>query len=94
MDARALQLTVLVLMAAGACLAAAAETSAAPDKADVLVDQEQIKKYLSMMDKINIDQMLNNTRLMVNNIKCFLNEGPCTAQLKEMKSKCVGINNN
>nr|ULF48251.1 chemosensory protein 10 [Acyrthosiphon pisum] len=49
------------------------------------VIQEEIKKFLSMMEKINIDQILNNDRLMSNNVKCFLNEGSCTAQLREMK---------
>jgi len=53
------------------------------------VDQEEIKKFLSMMEKIDLDQILNNNRLMSNNVKCFLNEGPCTAQLREMKSKSV-----
>jgi hypothetical protein len=51
--------------------------------------REEIKRYMSMMEKINIDQMLNNTRLMSNNVKCFLNEGPCTAHFREMKSKSV-----
>lgn len=51
--------------------------------------REEIKKFLSMMEKIDIDQILKNDRLMSNNIKCFLNEGPCTAQLREMKSKSV-----
>lgn len=89
---RLLLVTVLVLMATGACFAASAEKSAdAADKDETPVDREQIKKYLSMMDKLNIDQILNNTRLMVNNIKCFLNEGPCPAQLKEMKSKCATV---
>lgn len=54
-----------------------------------LVNREEIQRYMSMMEKINIDQMLNNTRLMSNNVKCFLNEGPCTAHLREMKSKSV-----
>jgi len=53
------------------------------------INREEIQRYMSMMEKINIDQMLNNTRLMSNNVKCFLNEGPCTAHLKEMKSKSV-----
>lgn len=53
------------------------------------INREEIQKYMSMMEKINIDQMLNNTRLMSNNVKCFLNEGPCTAHLREMKSKSV-----
>ncbi|CAI6365693.1 unnamed protein product [Macrosiphum euphorbiae] len=49
------------------------------------VIQEVIKKFLSMLEKIDVDQMLKNHRLMSNNVKCFLNEGPCTAQLREMK---------
>jgi len=53
------------------------------------VTQDEIKKFLSMMEKIDIDQVLNNNRLMSNNVKCFLNEGPCSAQLREMKSKSV-----
>jgi len=53
------------------------------------VIQEELKKFLSMLEKIDVDQMLNNHRLMSNNVKCFLNEGPCTAQLREMKSKSV-----
>jgi len=53
------------------------------------VVQEDIKKFLSMLEKIDVDQMLKNHRLMSNNVKCFLNEGPCTAQLREMKSKSV-----
>lgn len=53
------------------------------------INREEIQRYMSMMEKINIDQMLNNTRLMSNNVKCFLNEGPCTAHLREMKSKSV-----
>ncbi|XP_001947629.1 ejaculatory bulb-specific protein 3-like [Acyrthosiphon pisum] len=47
--------------------------------------QEELKKFLSTLEKIDIDQILNNHRLMSNNVKCFLNEGPCTAQLREMK---------
>ncbi|KAL5242059.1 hypothetical protein ACI65C_009470 [Semiaphis heraclei] len=49
------------------------------------VNQDEIKKFLSSMEKIDIDQILNNNRLMSNNVKCFLNEGPCSAQLREMK---------
>nr|AWV63298.1 chemosensory protein 10 [Myzus persicae] len=49
------------------------------------VNQEELKKFLSMMEKVDIDQILNNNRLMSNNVKCFLNEGPCTGQLREMK---------
>jgi len=53
------------------------------------VNRDDIKKFLSMMEKINIDQILNNNRLMLNYVKCFLNEGPCSAQLREMKSKSM-----
>lgn len=51
------------------------------------VSQEEIRKYLAMMEKVDVDQVMNNTRLLNNNIKCFLNEGPCTAQFKDLKSK-------
>lgn len=50
-------------------------------------DQEDIKKYLAIMETIDVDLILNNTRLLNSNIKCFLNEGPCTAQFKEVKSE-------
>jgi len=53
------------------------------------VVQEELKKFLSMLEKIDMDQIMNNHRLMSNNVKCFLDEGPCTAQLREMKSKSV-----
>ncbi|VVC24358.1 Insect odorant-binding protein A10/Ejaculatory bulb-specific protein 3 [Cinara cedri] len=48
-------------------------------------NKEQIKKYLATMDNIDLDQLLNNTRLMTSHIKCLLDEGPCTAQTKESK---------
>jgi len=54
-----------------------------------LVIREAIKKFLSMMEKIELEKILNNHRLMSMNVKCFLNEGECTAQLREVKSKKV-----
>lgn len=85
-----LLIAVIVLMAAG-------RTFAMPDD-DVEIkiehpdNHEEMKKFLSAMEKIDIDKILNNTRLMMNNIKCFLDEGPCSAQLKEMKSELNIIN--
>jgi len=93
MDSKLLSLVFVISVLS---VAAVTTTSAAPQgdaavlsKDDEPVDREQMKKFLSTMEKVDIDQILNNTRLMMNNIKCFLNEGPCSAQLKEMKSKCV-----
>lgn len=77
--------TIIVLMAIGATFAIPDDD--AESKVDHHVNHEDIKKLLSAMEKIDIDQILNNTRLMMNNIKCFLNEGPCSAQTKDMKSE-------
>lgn len=69
------------LVAAG--LAAATEDPPPTDTAD----EKQLQKFLATIEKIDIDQMLNNHRLMTNNVKCLLDEGPCSSQLREMKSE-------
>lgn len=71
------------LAAAAAGLAATAENPALTGA----VDEQQVQKFLASIEKIDIDQMLNNQRLMTNNVKCLLDEGPCSAQLREMKSE-------
>lgn len=84
MDSKLL-LTVIMLMATGM-------TFAMPDdnvetKDDNALTHEEIQKLLSVIEKVDIDNILNNTRLMTNNIKCFLNEGPCSSQMKDIKSE-------
>lgn len=89
-----LYVTVFMLMAiAGVSFSVTEEDDAAKvENKEVdhhLVIREAIKKFLSMMEKIELDKILNNHRLMSINVKCFLNEGECTAQLREVKSKSV-----
>lgn len=36
---------------------------------------------------INVDEVLGNQRILVAFIKCFLDQGPCTADSKDMKSE-------
>lgn len=78
-------MTVFILMAVGESFARPEDNNDAHGNHQIT--QEDIKKYLEMLEKLDIDKLLNNTRLMSNNVKCFMNEGPCTAQLNEMKSK-------
>lgn len=81
MDSK-LFITIVVLMTICATFAMPDDDTESKD-----VTHEDMQKLLSAMEKIDIDQILNNTRLMMNNIKCFLNEGPCSAQIKDMKSE-------
>lgn len=79
-------LVVFVLMAA------AVECFARPDNEDAHDDHsyshEDLEKYLTALEKIDLDQIMNNTRLFTNYMKCLMNEGPCTPQTKDIKSKC------
>lgn len=51
---------------------------------------EEIKDlptYMKRFEKINLEQVLNNDRVMSSHIKCFLNEGPCVQQSRDVKSE-------
>lgn len=41
------------------------------------------------LDAINMDMVLKNTRLVNSFVKCMLDKGPCTAEGREMKRKCM-----
>ncbi|XP_050306112.1 ejaculatory bulb-specific protein 3-like [Anthonomus grandis grandis] len=43
------------------------------------------QKYTSRYDNLNIDQVLSNKRVLGNYIKCILDEGPCTAEGRELR---------
>lgn len=43
--------------------------------------------YDTKYDNINLDELLKNDRLRKNYVKCLLNEGPCTPDAQELKSK-------
>jgi len=47
----------------------------------------QLEKYNTKFDYLNVDQILRNNRLLKNYYKCLVNEGPCTQEGFEFKSK-------
>jgi len=52
---------------------------------------EEIKDlpaYMKRFEKINVEQVLNNDRVLASHLKCFLNEGPCVQQSRDLKSEC------
>ncbi|XP_066259552.1 ejaculatory bulb-specific protein 3-like [Euwallacea similis] len=44
------------------------------------------QKYTSRYDSLNLDQILSNKRVLNNYVKCVLDEGPCTAEGRELKA--------
>jgi len=45
--------------------------------------------YMKRFDKLNVEQVLNNDRVLASHLKCFLNEGPCVQQSRDLKSECT-----
>lgn len=45
------------------------------------------RKYTAKYDNVDVDRILNNDRILSNYIKCMMDEGPCTAEGRELKSK-------
>lgn len=45
------------------------------------------EKYSSKYDNMNLDEVLGNKRLLNGYMKCALDQGPCTAEGKELKCK-------
>lgn len=51
---------------------------------------EEIKDfpaYMKRFDKLNVEQVLSNDRVLASHLKCFLNEGPCVQQSRDLKSE-------
>lgn len=48
---------------------------------------EEIKSYTNKFDNFDIDSVLNNNRILTSYIKCLLDEGNCTNEGRELKSK-------
>lgn len=47
------------------------------------------QKYDSKFDNINLDEILGNKRVLSNYVKCIMDEGPCTPEGREFRSKYV-----
>ncbi|VVC33986.1 Insect odorant-binding protein A10/Ejaculatory bulb-specific protein 3 [Cinara cedri] len=63
-------------------LAASARSETAVAEED---DIKDMSAYLKRFSSVNIDQVLSNERVINSHIKCFLNEGPCVQQSRELK---------
>lgn len=48
-------------------------------------------KYTDKYDNVNLDRILSNGRILTNYIKCLMDEGPCTSEGRELKSKSIKI---
>ncbi|KAI7815304.1 chemosensory protein [Rhyzopertha dominica] len=42
-------------------------------------------RYTTKYDNIDVDKILTNERVLTNYIKCLMDEGPCTAEGRELK---------
>lgn len=45
--------------------------------------------YTNKYDNVDVDKILHNDRVLTNYIKCLMDEGPCTAEGRELKSKLI-----
>ncbi|XP_050315596.1 ejaculatory bulb-specific protein 3-like [Anthonomus grandis grandis] len=41
--------------------------------------------YTTKYDNVDVDRILKNDRVLTNYIKCMMDEGPCTAEGRELK---------
>lgn len=47
------------------------------------------QQYTTKYDTIDIDKILTNDRILSSYIKCLMEEGACTNEGRELKSKCT-----
>lgn len=45
------------------------------------------EKYTNKFDNFDVDKVLNNDRILTSYIKCLLDQGSCTNEGRELKSK-------
>ena len=45
------------------------------------------EQYTTKHDNLDIDKILNNNRILTNYIKCIMEQGPCTPEGRELRSK-------
>jgi hypothetical protein len=53
----------------------------------VLSTAEKPKGYTTKYDDVDVERILSNGRILTNYIKCIMDEGPCTPEGRELKSK-------
>jgi len=50
------------------------------------------EKYTTKFDNFDVDKVLNNDRILTSYIKCLLDQGNCTNEGRELKSKSYNKN--
>jgi hypothetical protein len=50
-------------------------------------ERKSIKDFLKKFSNVNVEEVLSNERLFQAYHKCFMEEGPCTPDARDMKSK-------
>lgn len=45
------------------------------------------EKYESVNDDFDVNEVLSNERLLHSYVKCLLDKGPCTPEVKQVKGK-------
>lgn len=53
----------------------------------VVVKAKPANQYTNKYDDINLDEILGNKRILDNYIKCLMDQGHCTPEGTELKSK-------
>lgn len=71
------------------CCVAVYAAQASPAGAATAADEEikDFPAYMKRFEKLNVEQVLNNDRVLASHLKCFLNEGPCVQQSRDLKSE-------
>ncbi|XP_022183152.1 putative odorant-binding protein A10 [Myzus persicae] len=87
---------VLIALCCVAVYAAHASPAGAATAAAASADEEikDFPAYMKRFDKLNVEQVLNNDRVLASHLKCFLNEGPCVQQSRDLKRVIPVIANN
>lgn len=53
----------------------------------VIATDANNNKYTRKYDDVEVDRILQNNRVLNNYIRCLMDEGPCTAEGRELRSK-------
>lgn len=53
----------------------------------------QSQTALQRLENIDVDKILGNNRILTNYVRCFLDEGACSPEARDFKSKYGIINN-
>ncbi|VVC33988.1 Insect odorant-binding protein A10/Ejaculatory bulb-specific protein 3 [Cinara cedri] len=81
-------LAVCCLLSASAAAKPAGPASSSDDEI------KDLPTYMKRFEKLNVEQVLNNERVLASHLKCFLNEGPCVQQSRDLKRVIPVIANN